>query len=438
MRHAALSVFHLFNALFIRCRLQIQVETELTNSGLFDANPLFAVVCRYGKLSWTVHRRLLDIFRLHSFLLIIQFQGIFPSNAPPLPPFPNQFSYLLDVSKLNRLKTQSARSEKRDRLLEERRLAIENYLQQLVRALNLIPIAELCEFFEFSGITLVKQHEGTKLKEGYLRNRIFEAPKQKKSGWLRYLIGMEWWPSWLRPRRYKTKWFVLRPSYLMYLDHLDQQLPSDILLIDPHFRIEIENDLSRSILKPFRVTIRNGSKLLEVRPENNTQMPYWLAQLGDLSMKSPWARAHRFGSFAPVRRGCQLTWLIDGEAYFEALYAAIQSAKREIFIHGWWVSPEVYLLHPGVEHPESRLDRLLLAKAQQGVRISIVVFKELTLALSIDSYHTKTTLESLHPNIRVQRHPDHFAGGVLYWAHHEKVVVIDQEIGFCGGLGNTR
>ncbi len=355
--------------------------------------------------------------------------------APGIPHFPNQFAYLLDVSKLNRLKTQPARSEKRDRLLEERREAIEIYLQKLLRALNLIPVAELCEFFEFSGMTLVKQKQGTKLKEGYLRNRIFEAPKQKKSGWFRYLICFEWWPSWLKPRRYKTKWFVLRESYLMYLDHLDQAWPSDVLLFDPHFRIEIENELSHSILKPFCVTIRNGSRFLEVRPQNNTQMPYWLAQLGDLSMKSQWARAHRFGSFAPVRSGCQLRWLIDGEAYFESLYAALQEAKQEILIQGWWVSPEIYLRRPGAEYPESRLDRLLLAKAQEGVRIHIVVFKELTLALSIDSYHTKTALESLHPNIRVQRHPDHFSGGVLYWAHHEKVIVIDQRIGFCGGLG---
>ncbi len=384
-----------------------------------------------------MHRRLLDIFRLHSFVLISQFQGNWPATAPRVPHFPNQFAYLLDVGKLNRIKTQAARAEKRDRLLEERREAIELYLQKLVRALNLIPIAELCEFFEFSGMSLVRQEQGTKLKEGYLRNRTFEAPKQNKSGWLRYLVFFEWWPSWLKRRRYQTKWFVLRPSYLMYLEHLDQSLPSDVLLFDPHFRIEIENELTRSFLKPFRVTIRNGSKFLEVRPENNTQMPYWLAQLGDLSMKSPWARAHRFGSFAPIRTGCSIKWLVDGEAYFGSLYTALLEAKREIFIHGWWLSPEIYLLRPGAENPQSRLDRLLLAKAQEGVKIHIVVFKELTLALSIDSYHTKTALESLHPNIRVQRHPDHFSGGILYWAHHEKLVVIDQKVGFCGGLGKA-
>ena len=62
--------------------------------------------------------------------------------------------------------------------------------------------------------------------------------------------------------------------------------------------------------------------------------------------------------------------------------------------------------------------------------------------MSIDSHHTKVTLESLHPNIHVQRHPDHpmytEQGSQffqhLYWAHHDKLVVVDQQVAFIGGL----
>ena len=90
---------------------------------------------------------------------------------------------------------------------------------------------------------------------------------------------------------------------------------------------------------------------------------------------------------------------------------------------------------PSSLHPNFRLDRLLQSCAESGVKIYIIVYKELSLALAIDSYHTKTALEGLHPNIRVQRHPDHLAGGVLYWARHEKFVVIDQSTAFIGGLG---
>ena len=35
---------------------------------------------------------------------------------------------------------------------------------------------------------------------------------------------------------------------------------------------------------------------------------------------------------------------------------------------------------------------------------------------------------------QVLRHPDHIAGQrVVYWAHHEKLVVVDQKVAFLGG-----
>jgi phospholipase D1/2 len=41
---------------------------------------------------------------------------------------------------------------------------------------------------------------------------------------------------------------------------------------------------------------------------------------------------------------------------------------------------------------------------------------------------------SLHSNIMVQRSPSHLPTGIFYWAHHEKICVIDQTIAFMGGL----
>lgn len=91
----------------------------------------------------------------------------------------------------------------------------------------------------------------------------------------------------------------------------------------------------------------------------------------------------------------------------------------------------------------------------------------------MSSAHTKHTLEALHPNISVFRHPDHIPDEqavaanfwtevkeqgmtaataaklpldalkavygtneetVLYWAHHEKLCLIDGHIAFMGGL----
>ena len=170
---------------------------------------------------------------------------------------------------------------------------------------------------------------------------------------------------------------------------------------------------------------------------------------------------------------------------------------------------------------------MLLAAAQRGAKVNIIVYKEVTQALTrkylsptlpnylhsllpghtdpvtrtlsglglaaiftsleyqeaenpliappvpVSSSHTKHALEDLHPNICVFRHPDHLPDKttfesnfisslrnmslnaatvsklpgdalkalygmnedvILYWAHHEKLCVVDSKIAFMGGL----
>ena len=42
----------------------------------------------------------------------------------------------------------------------------------------------------------------------------------------------------------------------------------------------------------------------------------------------------------------------------------------------WWLTPELYLRRPPACHPEWRLDRVLKRKAEQGVKIYVIVYKE--------------------------------------------------------------
>ena len=51
------------------------------------------------------------------------------------------------------------------------------------------------------------------------------------------------------------------------------------------------------------------------------------------------------------------------------------------------------------------------------------------------SLNFQTRLVGKHKqNIKVLRHPDHVPGGILYWAHHEKLVIVDQTVAFVGGI----
>mmetsp|Transcript_14483 Transcript_14483/g.14560 ORF Transcript_14483/g.14560 Transcript_14483/m.14560 type:complete len:137 (-) Transcript_14483:1748-2158(-) len=57
------------------------------------------------------------------------------------------------------------------------------------------------------------------------------------------------------------------------------------------------------------------------------------------------------------------------------------------------------------------------------------------MALTLNSLHTQQTLTQRNPNIKVVRHPSRsVVGGVFLWSHHEKIICIDQEIAFLGGL----
>ncbi|KAF8622038.1 hypothetical protein AX15_007323 [Amanita polypyramis BW_CC] len=146
--------------------------------------------------------------------------------------------------------------------------------------------------------------------------------------------------------------------------------------------------------------------------------------------------SHRFQSFATERHNNIVKWHVDGHDYFWALSEMLESAREAIFILDWWLTPELYLRRPPAHHPEWRLDRVLKRKAEQGVKIHVIVYKEVTQTMSMSSKHTKSTLEALHENITCMRHPDHIGtkDDVEIWSHHEKVVVVDNHYAAIGGL----
>ncbi|CAG8172914.1 unnamed protein product [Penicillium nalgiovense] len=162
--------------------------------------------------------------------------------------------------------------------------------------------------------------------------------------------------------------------------------------------------------------------------------------------RSETAESHRFKSFAPVHDGNRVKWYVDGKDYMWAVSEALEKATETIYIADWWLSPELFLRRPPVENQEWRLDQVLKRRAEAGVKIYIIVYKEVNQALTCNSAHTKHALRNLCPkgtpgygNIRVMRHPDHnifenAADMTLYWAHHEKFIVIDYNVAFIGGI----
>ncbi|KFA73617.1 hypothetical protein S40288_02562 [Stachybotrys chartarum IBT 40288] len=156
--------------------------------------------------------------------------------------------------------------------------------------------------------------------------------------------------------------------------------------------------------------------------------------------------SHRFQSYFPERDGNHIKWYVDGRDYFWAVSVALEQARESIYIADWWLSPELFLRRPPYHNQEYRLDQVLKRKAEAGVQIFVVVYKEVEAALTCNSEHTKHALQALCPegtpgygNIKIMRHPDHnvfenAADMTMYWAHHEKFIVIDYAMAFIGGL----
>ena len=56
------------------------------------------------------------------------------------------------------------------------------------------------------------------------------------------------------------------------------------------------------------------------------------------------------------------------------------------------------------------------------MQIYILLYKEVSIALKINSSYSKRRLLNIHENIRVLRYPDHLSTGVYLWYGVEFVV----------------
>jgi hypothetical protein len=72
---------------------------------------------------------------------------------------------------------------------------------------------------------------------------------------------------------------------------------------------------------------------------------------------------NRFLSFAPIRKGVQGLWFVDGASYMSAVADALEAANEDIYISDWWLSPEIYMKRPIFEGERWRLDKILQRKA---------------------------------------------------------------------------
>uniref|UniRef100_A0A671T2U7 Phospholipase n=1 Tax=Sinocyclocheilus anshuiensis TaxID=1608454 RepID=A0A671T2U7_9TELE len=231
--------------------------------------------------------------------------------------------------------------------------------------------------------------------------------------------------------RWSKRWLVVKDSFLLYMKP-DTGAISFVLLVDNEFSIKMDSKYTET---KHGVSIENLSRKLVLKFTSYRHARWWGQAIESFVRKhgKAFLRTHRFGSFAREEENIPSKWYVNGKTYMEDVANALEEAKEEIFITDWWLSPEIFLKRPVVEGNRWRLDWILKRKAVR-VRIFVMLYKEVELALGINSEYSKRTLMRLHPNMKVMRHPDHVSSSVYLWAHHEKIVVIDQSVAFVGGI----
>ncbi|CAO3596857.1 unnamed protein product [Absidia cylindrospora] len=375
----------------------------------------FRIELHYGEIKWVVKRTIIEFYNLH---LTLKFKAAAIGSHLVAPPsFPSQLSHLCNVALTSmRITWGEEDDETSTEVAIKRRAALEQYLKDLVHNSRLVVNYDLCEFLELSAVSIVKDM-GWKGKEGYLEHKMNPTS-------LKLSNAFRWMNHWSK------EWILLRDSYVALCKDIGSSSPSEVLLFDRGLKIS----RGHGTFAPYHqthITISNGTRRIEIKAPTTRQIEEWAECLDTIMNQSPWVGNHRFGSFAPIRQNAKVKWFVDGHEYFEAVAEALLSAKSEIYIEDWWLSPELYLRRPPKGNEEYRLDRLLQRKAMEGVMIYVVIYKNMSVALPLDSQHTRDWLHNIHKNIKVLRHSDITSP---LWAHHEKIVVVDYRLAFIGGL----
>jgi hypothetical protein len=297
------------------------------------------------------------------------------------------------------------------RFIDQRALEMTRFLQQVLDLEDILTCRLVYNFLKI-GVAAFQPEYGCKSKEGYL--------KKSSGGYIEKFSGKL--GDYIRV--WKWRWIVMHDNCIVWYSTPDSDDVLGCLQIDQEFGVAQAGRV---------ITMKTGTRRLTFFAANVKDAREWVAAMQVLYGKRLQRQFYE-SSFAPKMKN-EVRVYTNGCEYFQAVAIALLSAQKEILIASWKNSPTVLLTRPPL--PPLRLDQILKYKADQGVAIFVLLYKEVEhIGQGNDSFNVMKKLESLSPNIHCIRHPNKFMGGstAVLWSHHEKLVVVDRNMAFVGGI----
>lgn len=360
------------------------VRTE--NSGMFGSFAIFTFAFRYRRFYWEIDLRYNELLKLESKLLSEHREDLI---GIPMLPRQSRFLWKQDQA-----------------FILERAKVMTKYLQDVLDREFSMHCISLLQTIGASAVSFSPEL-GRKGKEGYLQKSSggYKEKFSRKTG--------DYFQIW------SWRWFVLQENGILWFKSPQDIVPLGMLQIDQDFEVQLIKRIIR---------VNTGTRNLVLYASTQREADSWAKELKEFYASSCRVIRHPFESSFPPRPNCDVRVYTVTKEYMHAVALAMLGAQREILITSWKMSPHVLLTRPPL--PPLRLDQLLKYKADQGVQIYVLLYKEVEhIGQGNDSLKVKQKLESLHEsNIHCIRHPNKFFGGAtaVLWSHHEKLVVIDR------------
>jgi phospholipase D1/2 len=139
-----------------------------------------------------------------------------------------------------------------------------------------------------------------------------------------------------------------------------------------------------------------------------------------------------------IRKATKVAFLVDAAAYFDAFARAAARAKASILIVGWDIDSRIRLF-PEEERDgmPSRLWKFMNAMVKNRENLNVYILEwDFAVLYAFERELFPVFKIPWKTNKRIHFHldSDHAVGG----SHHQKVVVIDDQIAFVGGIDLTK